>query len=75
MWANYNYYYIGVYNLCVYTQDGAYFLALVDSEQMRLQQHCYRTERHLEDPADTIPEEGELAAFISITHLTSSHLI
>jgi len=45
---------------CVYicTQDGAYFLALVDSEQNRLQQHCCRTERHLEEINGTIPEEG-----------------
>ena len=42
--------------LCV--QDGAYFLALVDSEQNRLQQHCCRIERHLEEPDGTIPEEG-----------------
>jgi len=39
-------------------QDGDYFLSLVDSEQNRLQQMCCRTERHLQEPDETIPEEG-----------------
>ena len=46
---------------CLYlfsVQDGAHFLAVVDSEQNRLNQLCCHTELHLAQPNGTIPEEG-----------------
>jgi len=49
-------------------------MALVDSEQRRLQKDCHRTERHLDEPDGTIPEEGEGAFLSQSSHPLSSHL-